>query len=150
MDRVPVLKIGDMLLVSIQVDDEQDLVAANARLSRSATLAGSLAAAAAVALYAWTSPSATLRVGAAQVLYKRGMIEAPAGTLQAGDELDAVFSFPDGYSYTSDDGQPLTSRASVVVTAVEPAGEADVFAFAVNRVGRFMFSAGVLGKASGI
>lgn len=91
-----------------------------------------------------------LRVGAAQVLYKRGMVEATAGTLQAGDELDALFSFPDGYSYTGDDGQSLISRASVVVTAVEPAGEADVFSFDVNRVGRFMFSAGVLGKANGI
>jgi hypothetical protein len=96
------------------------------------------------------SNGGALRVGAAQVLYKRGMVEAPAGALQVGDELEAVFSFPDGYSYTSDDGQPLTSRASVVVTAVEPAGEADVFAFAVNRVGRFMFSAGVLGKANGV
>jgi hypothetical protein len=95
------------------------------------------------------SNGGTLRVGAAQVLYRRGMIEAPAGALQVGDELDAVFSFPDGYAYTGDDGQALTSRASVVVTAVEPAGEADVFAFDVNRVGRFMFSAGVLGKANG-
>ena len=96
------------------------------------------------------SNGGTLRVGNTQVLYKRGMVEASAGELQVGDELDALFSFPDGYSYTSDDGQPLTSRASVVVTAVEPAGEADVFAFAVNRVGRFMFSAGVLGKANGL
>jgi hypothetical protein len=96
------------------------------------------------------SNGGALRVGPAQVLYKRGMIEAAASTLQAGDELDALFSFPDGYSYTSDDGQPLTSRASVIVTAVEPAGEADVFAFDVNRIGRFLFSAGVLGKANGI
>lgn len=90
-----------------------------------------------------------LRVGASQVLYKRGMVEAAASELHVGDELDAVFSFPDGYAYTGDDGQPLTSRGSVAITAIEPAGEADVFAFEVNRVGRFMFSAGVLGKASG-
>lgn len=96
------------------------------------------------------SNGGTLRVGVTQVLYKRGMVESPAGVLQVGDELDAVFSFPDGYAYTADDGQPLTSRASVVVTAVEPAGEADVFAFDVNRVGRFLFSAGVLGKANGV
>lgn len=96
------------------------------------------------------SNGGTLRVGAEQVLYKRGMVEAAAGALQVGDELDAVFAFPDGYTYTGDDGSPLTSRGSVVVTAVEPAGEADVFGFAVNRVGRFMFSAGVLGKANGI
>jgi hypothetical protein len=96
------------------------------------------------------SNGGTLRVGSTQVLYRRGMVEASAGDLQVGDELDALFSFPDGYSYTSDNGQPLTSRASVVVTAVEPGGEADVFAFAVNRVGRFLFSAGVLGKANGV
>lgn len=92
----------------------------------------------------------SLRVGATQVLYTRGMVEAAAGTLQVGDELEAVFSFPDGYVYTGDDGQALTSRASLVIAAIEPAGAADVFAFDVNRVGRFMFSAGVLGKANGI
>jgi hypothetical protein len=96
------------------------------------------------------SNGGTFRVGADQVLYKRGMVEATAGALQVGDELDAVFSFPDGYAYTADDGRQVTSSGSVVVTAIEPAGEADVFSFAVNRVGRFLFSAGVLGKANGM
>lgn len=92
----------------------------------------------------------TLRVGASQVLYGLGMVEIAARDLKAGDELDAVFTFPAGYNYKSDTGEALTSRASIVVNAVEPAGDADIFAFDVNRTGRFMFSAGVLGKANGI
>jgi hypothetical protein len=61
-------------LVPAVVDDLHDLVAANSRLSRSATFAGALAAAAAVAVYAATSAAATLRVGAA--VYVIGMFAA--------------------------------------------------------------------------
>lgn len=61
-------------LVPSLVDDEHDLVAANSRLSRSATLAGALAAAAAVAVYSSVSAEATLRVAAA--LYLVGMLAA--------------------------------------------------------------------------
>ena len=92
----------------------------------------------------------SLRVGAGQILYARGMVETAAAALRAGDELEAVFAFPDGYVYRTDDGETATSRGSIVVTAVTPAGEANVFGFRVNRVGRFMFAAGVLGKANGI
>ena len=56
------------------VDDQQDLVSANARLSRSATIAGGLAAAAAVPLFAATSGAWTLRVGA--VVYALGAYTA--------------------------------------------------------------------------
>jgi MFS family permease len=52
-------------LLPALVDDRQDLVSANARLSRSATIAGGVAAAAAVSLFAATSGVWTLRVGAA-------------------------------------------------------------------------------------
>ena len=62
------------VLVPAVVDDLHDLVAANSRLSRSATFAGALAAAAAVAVYAATSAAATLRVGAA--VYVIGMVAA--------------------------------------------------------------------------
>lgn len=96
------------------------------------------------------SNGGTLRVGASQVLYGRGMVEVAAGDLKPGDELDAIFTFPAGYTYKSDDGEDLTSRATIVVTTIEPAGAADIFAFDVNRTGRFLFSAGVLGKANGI
>ena len=96
------------------------------------------------------SNGTSLRVGPSQVVLKLGMLEAPAGQLQPGDELESVFSFPDGYAYVTDDGQQMTSRASLTVTRVEPAGNADLYTFRVNRTGRFVFSAGVLGKAEGV
>jgi len=52
-------------LLPALVDDRQDLVSANARLSRSATIVGGVAAAAAVPLFAATSGAWTLRIGAA-------------------------------------------------------------------------------------
>ena len=52
-------------LVPAFVEDEDDLVPANARLSRTATLAGAIAASAAVAVYAATSGVWSLRIGAA-------------------------------------------------------------------------------------
>ena len=88
-----------------------------------------------------------LRVGADQVLFGDGMREVRAGELKAGDQLVGVFAFPTGYVYRADDGTEQTSRATVTVQSVAPAGEADVFRFGVNVTGRFAFSAGVLGKA---
>ncbi len=61
-------------LVPSLVEDEQDLVAANARLSRTATLAGGMAAAIAVAIYTNTSAAWALRVGA--VVYALGSMFA--------------------------------------------------------------------------
>ncbi|MEO6654050.1 MAG: MFS transporter [Ilumatobacteraceae bacterium] len=61
-------------LVPSLVADEQDLVAANARLSRTATIVGGVAAAAALALYSTTSGTWTLRTGA--VVYAIGAITA--------------------------------------------------------------------------
>ncbi len=51
-------------LLPALVDDRQDLVSANARLSRSATIVGGVAAAGAVSLFAATSGAWTLRTGA--------------------------------------------------------------------------------------
>jgi hypothetical protein len=51
-------------LVPSLVEDERDLVSANARLSRTGTFAGGLAAAAAIALYSSTSAAWSLRTGA--------------------------------------------------------------------------------------
>ncbi|MEJ7801646.1 MAG: hypothetical protein WKF60_14075, partial [Ilumatobacter sp.] len=61
-------------LVPSLVTDEQDLVAANARLSRTATIVGGLAAAIALAAYSATSGAWTLRIGA--VVYAAGAITA--------------------------------------------------------------------------
>ncbi len=91
----------------------------------------------------------SFRVGAAQVLLKGGGGEVRAGDLQVGDELACVFDFPVGYRYRTDDGREVTARGTVVVAAVGPAGEADLYSFRVNQTGRFVFSAGVLGKAEG-
>ncbi|MDW3213366.1 MAG: hypothetical protein R8G01_05170 [Ilumatobacteraceae bacterium] len=61
-------------LVPSLVEDEHDLVAANARLSRTATFAGGIAAALAVALYAGTSGVWSLRVAA--LIYVGGVVVA--------------------------------------------------------------------------
>ncbi len=61
-------------LVPAFVEDEDDLVPANARLSRTATLAGALAASGAVGVYAAFGGSWSLRVGAA--VYVLGAISA--------------------------------------------------------------------------
>jgi hypothetical protein len=61
-------------LVPSVVDDDNDLVAANARLSRTATFAGAIAAAVAVALYSVTSASTVLLLGAA--IYVAGAASA--------------------------------------------------------------------------
>ena len=61
-------------LLPVLVDDQQDLVSANARLSRSATLAGGVATAVAVPLFAVTSGAWTLRVGA--LVYVVGALAA--------------------------------------------------------------------------
>lgn len=61
-------------LVPSIVEDEQDLVAANARLSRTSTIAGALAAGLAVGVYTEVSAAAALLVGA--VLYLVGAASA--------------------------------------------------------------------------
>lgn len=61
-------------LVPSLVEDEQDLVSANARLSRTGTFAGSIAAVLAIAAYSNISAAWTLRIGA--VVYLVGAIYA--------------------------------------------------------------------------
>jgi hypothetical protein len=83
-------------LVPSIVDDAQDLVAANARLSRTATMAGAMAAALAVLVYTSVSASATLLVGA--VLYLVGVasawwlraVAAPVAPLDHDAEIELV------------------------------------------------------------
>ena len=61
-------------LVPSIADSADDLVDFNSRLSRTATIAGALAAAAAVAVYSWTSAATTLGVAAA--IYALGAVAA--------------------------------------------------------------------------
>ncbi|HYD50926.1 MAG TPA: hypothetical protein VEB21_21395 [Terriglobales bacterium] len=92
---------------------------------------------------------ASFRVGPAQVLYKKGMVEARAGELQSGDELVPTFHYPEGYQFRDDrqDGATATSIAAIRVAAVEPGGEADIYSLAINVSGCFFLSAGVLAKS---
>ena len=90
----------------------------------------------------------SFRVGAQQVLFRKGMSEVPAGDLKPGDELEPVFTFPAGHIFRTTDGTPETARGALTVTHVEPAGESDLYSLSVPRTGRFLFSAGVLGKAA--
>jgi hypothetical protein len=89
----------------------------------------------------------SLRVGPEQVLFALGMREVAAADLRPGDRLECVFSFPPGYAYKTDGGEERVSDGAVAVVAVEPAGAAEVRGLRVERTGRFVFSAGVLGKA---
>ncbi len=89
----------------------------------------------------------SLRVGAAQVLLKKGMVEVAAKDLKAGDRLETVFSFPAGYVYKTDAGDEVESDGCVAVRSVGPGGEADVHSLSVDLTGRFAFSSGVLGVA---
>ncbi len=90
-----------------------------------------------------------LRVGGEQILFRKGMREVRAREVMVGDELESAFVFPEGYAYQTDDGREARSSGAVAVSAVEPAGEADLYSFRVHLTGRFVFSAGVLGKAEG-
>lgn len=91
----------------------------------------------------------SLRVGEDQVLFKEGMEEVRAAEIRPGDQLVSAFAFPPGYVYRTDGGEERTSKGTVEVRSVEPAEASDVYSFRVNRTGRFVFSAGVLGKAEG-
>lgn len=91
----------------------------------------------------------TFRVGEDQVLFKEGMQEVRAADVRPDDQLVSAFVFPPGYEYRTDDGRDRTSQGTVGVQSVEAAEAADLYSFCVNRTGRFVFSAGVLGKAEG-
>jgi hypothetical protein len=91
----------------------------------------------------------SFQVGENQVLFKEGMQEARAVDIRPGDQLVSAFAFPPGYVYRTDDGEERTSQGTVGVKSVEAADPCDVYSFRVNRTGRFVFSAGVLGKAEG-
>ena len=89
------------------------------------------------------------RVGENQVLFKEGMQEVRADEVQPGDQLMSAFAFPAGYVYHTDEGEERTSKGTTGVRTVDAAGAAEVYSFRVNCTGRFVFSAGVLGKAEG-
>jgi len=90
----------------------------------------------------------SFRVTAPQVLFKKGMIECRADALKAGDLLEPMCHYPADYRFHDEQtAAERVSTASLRVERVEPAGEADVYAFGVNHTGCFFVSAGVLCKA---
>ncbi len=90
----------------------------------------------------------SFRVGAAQILYRKGLQEARADSLVVGDELEPAFHFPAGYRFHDDTtGQERESGFAWRIARVEPAGNADLYSFAVSQTGKFFLSAGVLAKA---
>lgn len=92
----------------------------------------------------------SFRVGGAQLLYKRGMVEARADAIVVGDELEAAFHFPSGYRFRDDTrGDERESSGAWRVAGVEPGGAADLYSFAVHKTERVFLSAGVLAKADG-
>jgi len=91
---------------------------------------------------------ASFRVGPQQVLYKKGMVECRADTLQAGDDLEPAFYFPAGYQFRDDVVEETRqSTAAQRVARIEPAGSSDIFTLGVNQTGCFFLTAGVLCKA---
>jgi hypothetical protein len=91
----------------------------------------------------------SFRLAAEQVVYKAGMIEARAGELAVGEELEPAFSYPKGYVYRDDEGDEITSTGGIKITAIAPGGSAEIYRLAVNQTGTFFLSAGVLCKADG-
>ncbi len=80
------------------------------------------------------------------VFYARGEVERPVTELEPGEPLDTSFHFPEGYLLRRMDGTIEPSVGAVRVTAVEPAGTADVYGGVVNETGRYFVTAGVLCK----
>ena len=90
----------------------------------------------------------SFRVAPEQVLFKKGLVECRADALQVGDALQAAFTYPDGYQFRSDTaGGEEASDASLHVTGIEPAGNADIYSLSVNQTACFFLTAGVLCKA---
>ncbi|HVO28099.1 MAG TPA: hypothetical protein VMW56_31215 [Candidatus Margulisiibacteriota bacterium] len=90
----------------------------------------------------------SFRVAPQQVLFKKGLVECRADALQVGDALEPAFAYPDGYRFSSDtEAAGRMSDASLHVTRIEPAGNADLYSLGVNQTGSFFLSAGILCKA---
>lgn len=93
---------------------------------------------------------ASFRVGPGQILIRKDGSEVAAEQLVAGDLLVPMFSFPEGYELRDDRNDTTAiSTGALRVTAVEPAGTADLYGFEVNVTGTFFVAAGVLCRAGG-
>lgn len=90
-----------------------------------------------------------VRLGAGQVLLAVDGAERRAGEVRAGDALLAAFSYPIGYAYRADGGEPRVSDGGVTVASVADGGSADLYSLAVGAHTPFVLSCGLLGRAAG-
>jgi hypothetical protein len=88
----------------------------------------------------------SVRVGAEQVFFKKGMTEARAAELRAGDAIEPSWDYRDGYQ-PPDLPERRPSDGTLLVVSVAPDGEADTFSAPVRETGRFFLSCGALLKA---
>lgn len=91
----------------------------------------------------------SFRVAPSQLLLTRAMESIAASSLTPGIWLKPAFHYPEGYRYRSDGDAEVESRSALRVTAAEPGGAADIYAFGVHQTGRFFLTAGVLCQAEG-
>jgi hypothetical protein len=90
----------------------------------------------------------SFRVAPQQVLFKKGLVECRADAVHVGDALEPAFTYPQGYQFRSDtEGVERASDASLHITQIEAAGNADIYSLGVHQTGCFFLSAGVLCKA---
>jgi hypothetical protein len=80
-------------------------------------------------------------VARGHVFYRLGMEPVPAERLRPGDQLETAFRYPGDYAPPDASG-PV--RQAIAVSAVEPAGEGQVWAGTVRETHTFFLTAGVL------
>lgn len=88
----------------------------------------------------------SVRVGAAQVFFKKGMIEVRASELRPGDTIEPSWDYRDGYR-PPDLPERRQADGTLLVTAVAPDGEAEAFSAPIRETGKFFLTCGALLKA---
>src|ERR1051326_4438803 len=85
----------------------------------------------------------SVRVGADQVFFKKGMEEVAAKDLAAGDAIEPSWDYRDGYC-PPDLPERRAADGTLRVAAVTPDGEAEIFNAPIRETGRFFLTCGAL------
>ncbi len=88
----------------------------------------------------------TVRVGAGQIFFKKGMAEVAASELRPGDALEPSWDYRDGYR-PPDLSERRPADGSLLVASVAADGEAETFSAPIRETGRFFLTCGALLKA---
>lgn len=88
----------------------------------------------------------TVRVGAGQIFFRKGMVEVAASELRPGDALEPSWDYRDGYR-PPDLAERRPADGSLLVASVAPDGEAETFSAPIRETGRFFLTCGALLKA---